>query len=107
MTWLKNVVVDIAVTLVIILTTHDVLPAGAEWIVYVYTPFMLALKLISLSSGIKQVNQQQKSDDKPPVWLFHALYAINVAVLLYSQWWWTGAQWALIWAISAYIETKK
>jgi hypothetical protein len=107
MKWLKNVLVDIGVTLVILLTTAGVLPAGAEWVIYVYTPFRLLLKIVSLSSGVKQVKQQQKDEAQPPEWFFHVLYAVNVIVLLYSRWWWTGAQWALIWGLSMLIERRK
>lgn len=107
MSWLKNVVVDIAVTLVIILVTNGALPSGAEWIVYIYTPFMLVLKIMSLSTGVKQVKQQQKGESQAPEWFFHVLFAINVAALLYSQWWWMGAMWVAIWGISLYIERRK
>ncbi len=104
MAWLKNVVVDIVVTIIIVLVTSNVLPAWADWIVLVYTPFILILKAIALFSGASKI--KQKSEEVPPEWFLHALYAINVAALLYGKWWIFGGMWALTWLFSYIIERR-
>ena len=104
--WLKHVIVDLAITLLIALTTTGVLPAGTEWIVYVYTPFMLVLKATAYFGNLAKLDPK-KAKDQPPPWFYHVLYATNVGMLLFSRWWITGAQWVLIWLISFLIERKK
>ncbi len=106
MSWLKNVVVDVMVTLVIILVTNNVIPDWANWIVLVYTPFMLVLKAITLFGGVKPP-KSKNSEENPPEWFFHVLYAINIGALLYDQWYITAGQWALIWAFSYLIDTRR
>lgn len=102
MGWLKNAVIDIAVTILIVLVTVNALPEWADWVVLIYTPFILLLKATSFFGGIKVKPPQ--GADAPPVWFFHVLYAINVAVLLYSQWWLVGGAWVLIWVLSFLLE---
>ncbi len=102
MGWLKNAVIDIAVTVLIVLVTSNVLPEWADWIVLVYTPFILLLKATSYFGGIQV--KKPKGEDAPPTWFFHALYAINTAALFYSQWWLVGGLWVLIWLFSFLIE---
>ncbi|MEM8485685.1 MAG: hypothetical protein AAF564_09045 [Bacteroidota bacterium] len=102
MGWLKDAVIDIAVTVLIVLVTVNALPEWADWIILIYTPFILVLKAITFFGGIQM--KKPKGADAPPVWFFHALYAINVAALLYSQWWLVGGQWVLIWLLSFLIE---
>ena len=106
MGWLKNVVIDVAVTIIIILVTLNVLPEWADWIVYIYTPFMLLLKALALFSGVNKIKQKETGDEPPP-WFFHALYAINLGALVYAQWWLIAGQWALIWLFSFVIEKRK
>lgn len=102
MGWLKNAVIDIAVTVLIVLVTVNVLPEWTDWIVFIYTPFILLLKATSFFGGIKVKPPQ--GEEAPPVWFFHVLYAINVAALLYSQWWIMGGLWVLIWLFSFLLE---
>lgn len=104
MGWLKNVIIDILVTVLIVLVTSNVLPPWADWIVFVYTPFMLLLKATILFGGVKKI--KQKIEEIPPDWFLHVLYGINVAALLYSQWWIFGGIWALIWLFSYIIERR-
>lgn len=105
MSWLKNVIIDVLITVLIVLVTSNVLPEWANWIVLIYTPFMLALKALALFSGINKI-KMQKPENSPPAWFFHVLYAINVAALVYGQWYITAGQWALIWLISFFIEMR-
>ncbi len=105
MSWLKNVVIDIIVTVLIVLVTSNVLPAWADWIVFVYTPFMLLLKAIALFGGVNKIKQKEPADE-PPGWFLHVLFAINIAALAYAQWWITAGLWALIWLFSFIIEKR-
>ena len=104
MGWLKNAFIDIAVTVLIVLVTVNVLPDWADWIVLIYTPFILVLKAITFFGGIQM--KQAQGDDGPPVWFFHVLYAINVAALFYAAWWSVGGQWILIWLLSLLIDKR-
>lgn len=106
MSWLKHVIIDLAVTLLIALTTTGALPAWTEWIIYVYTPFMLVLKATAYFGNLAALSPKQ-AGDQPPPWFYHVLYAVNCGMLLYSQWWITGAQWVLIWGFSALIARKR
>ena len=105
MAWLKNVVVDILVTVVIILVTNNVLPEWADWIVVVYTPFMLVLKAITLFGGVKPI-KSKNAEENPPDWFLHVLYAINIAALAYAGWYITAGQWGLIWLFSFIIDKR-
>lgn len=104
MGWIKHVIVDLVVTLLIVLVSSNVLPEWVDWIVLVYTPFMLVLKAIALFGGVSK--KGKKSEDDPPAWFFHVLYAINFAALLYAGWFITAGQWFLIWLFSFLIEKR-
>ena len=105
MAWLKNVVVDIVVTILIVLVTSNVLPAWADWIVLVYTPFIFLVKAVALFSGVSKI-KQKKPEEEPPEWFLHTLYAINVAALLYAQWWIFAGIWAITWLFS-FIQERR
>ena len=108
MKWLKDVLLDIAVTILIVLATSGVLP-WAQWIVFVYTPFMLAMKVLAFfSHGVTQfARQRQEKKEAPPSLFYHALYATNTALLALYAWWLTALQWALIWLFSYLIERRE
>lgn len=107
MAWLKSVLLDIAITIFIALATTGVLP-WAQWVVWVYTPFMLALKALAFfAGGFGQVRRKAApAGETPPQLFFHALYAINLALLATSGWWITAGQWALIWIFSVLIDRR-
>lgn len=103
MSWLKDVVVDIAATVLIIatvLTSYTVL----AWIVWGYTGLLLLTKLLVQFSDF--TNLIKKSQTEAPEWFSHLLYAANTGVLLSFQWWYAGAGWALIWGLS-YLTQRK
>lgn len=95
MGWLKHVVIDLAITVVIIIATTTGL-IWAQWVVWIYTPFMLLLKIGALSGNGKG----PASNTDVPEWFFHLLYGINVAVLFFFHWWYPAAGWAGIWVLS-------
>ncbi len=104
MSWLKHVLLDLAVTVVILLAVLTE-QAWARWVVWIYTPLMLLLKVVAVF-GAGLTAQVKRADAKVPVWFYHLLYAINVGVLLGFGWWLVGAGWALIWGLSVLAERR-
>ena len=103
MNWLKNVLLDIAVTAVIAIWLFYG-STWAYWIVLIYTPLLVVLKVVALSSGISQATAQKK--DATPVWFYHVIYATNLILLLVGKWWVMAAAWACIWVLSAYLQSR-
>jgi hypothetical protein len=101
MKWLRNVVVDLVATLVILAWVVQGWDA-AGWAVWVYTPLMLVLKVAALSLG--RLLGRANRGDVPP-WFYHFIYAANVALLAYgaqvlASRWVLAAMWVAIWALS-------
>ncbi len=104
MGWLKHVLIDLAVTVVIVIAAVTG-AVWAQWVVWIYTPFMLLLKLIGIF-GAGVTAQFKRADAEVPVWFYHALYAVNVGVLLVYGWRLVGAGWVLIWILSVAAERR-
>ncbi len=104
MKWIKEILVDILVTIAVILAVR--LPYHwLELVIVVYTPIMLLMKAVVLfSGGFNQL--MKKTQTSAPWWFVHLLYAINVIVLFFAQWWITGAEWILIWLLSYLTHLK-
>ncbi|ARA93569.1 hypothetical protein AWN76_010625 [Rhodothermaceae bacterium RA] len=104
MRWFKHVLVDVAATGLIVFAALT--GAGpARWIVLVYTPLMLVLKVLALFLG-GLLHLARPQGEAPPPWFLHGLYAVNVVAPLLAQWWLIAAGWALIWLLSALAERK-
>ncbi len=104
MTWIKNASVDVAVTLLIVLaTTQDL--AWARWIVLLYTPLMLILKIAMLLGG-RTLGRLKQKDGGVPVWFYHVLYAVNVVAASADRWWIVAGGWALIWILSIATDVR-
>jgi hypothetical protein len=107
MKWIKNVIVDIVVSGVIVAAVL----LKIEWltiVVIAYTVLMLVLKLLSVISDpfMKSVKTGKTTTVEAPLWFISSLYAFNVLVLLAFAWYYTAAQWVLIWLFS-WIVFKK
>lgn len=104
MKWIKEIIVDIIVTIAIILAAR----LQIHWlnlVIVSYTPIMLIMKAIVLfSGGLNQLMKKTKTS--APWWFVHLLYAINVVVLFAIHWWITGAEWIIIWLLS-YLTDRK
>lgn len=100
MSWLKNVFVDLLVTVLIgIAVLVEV--RWAWWILVVYTPLMLVLKAVAaFSRGVRSVAAQRRGPDEPPLVFYHALYALNVALLAVGSEWLLALGWVAIWVLS-------
>lgn len=104
MQWLKHVVVDVTVTLLIVYAATG--GAGwARWIVLVYTPFMLVLRVASLL-GRMPAQRRPHGGEAVPIAFYHLLFALNVAVPLAFAWHVVAAQWALLWILSVAAERR-
>lgn len=101
MNWLKEVVVDVIITLVLI---GIFLFSKTEWILafQIYTPILIFLKLLALLGS--QVRHRLNGNAPPS--LFHTLYAINVFVFLINGWWALSVQWMVVWFLSSLFQIK-
>ncbi|HKK45486.1 MAG TPA: hypothetical protein VJ964_08185 [Balneolaceae bacterium] len=104
MTWLKEVIVDIAATILIIIGVF-INQSILTGIILAYTGLLLITKLI-VYFGDNFLNMMNKAKSNAPHWFTHMLYAINTAILLIFRWWYAGAGWAVIWGIS-YLTQRK
>lgn len=104
MSWLKDVVVDIATTILIIIAVFVHLPI-LNGIIIGYSILMLIIKLVAYF-GDSFTTLMGKSQTAAPEWFSHLLYAINTGTLLLFEWWYTGAAWAFIWLVS-YLTQRK
>ncbi|MDQ7039735.1 MAG: hypothetical protein Q9M35_02220 [Rhodothermus sp.] len=100
--WLREALLDLIVTGIIVLAAIPAL-SWARWIVLVYTPLMLLLKLGALLAAPHLPRMQRST----PATLFHVLYGLNVLVLLVGRWWWMAVAWALIWGLSVLVERRQ
>jgi len=103
MVWLKNAVIDLAITAVIAMLYFT----GAQWawwVVAIYTPLMVLLKLFALSGVAAAV--QRKADDVP-IWFYHVLFAANVILLLLTPFYYAVAGWIVIWVLSVVAESRR
>ena len=96
--WIKHVILELAVTLMIALATIPDL-VWARWIVIIYTGLMLVLKIVALIGGRLLQSIRQPSTDVP-AWFWHANYAANVLLLALDEWWYMVGAWVAIWIVS-------
>ncbi len=103
MAWLKNVLIDVLVTIVIGIYAFQTAEWG-YWIITIYTPLMLLLKVAAVASGVTK--KVKKDPNAAPDWFYHVLYAVNLLLLLYTGWWIMAGGWAAIWLLSAIQAAK-
>lgn len=104
MHWLKDVFIDIIVTITIV----SAVLLEIEWMYWVITVYtgvlLLAKSVVFLADDALQLIR--KTQNKAPEWFNHLLYGVNTAVLLFNEWWYLGAAWAIIWILS-YLASRK
>ena len=105
MNWIKNVLLDILVTVVIGIYAFTE-PEWGYWVIIIYTPFMLLLKLMAVLSGASNP-VKKKVEAAAPAWFFHLIYGVNLLLLLYANWWMMAVGWAGIWILSAVQESRR
>lgn len=97
MHWIKHVLVDVAVTALIAVAFWGGV-AWAAWLVYGYTPFLLALKALAVWSPLAAFRARAAAE--APAWFYHGLYATNVLLLLTAGQPFWAALWGGIWVLS-------
>lgn len=104
MSWLKEVIVDIAATVLIIIAVfiNQTILTG---IILGYTGLLLITKLLVLF-GDDFLNMMNRAKTNAPHWFTHMLYAVNTVVLLVFKWWYAGVGWAIIWIVSYFTQRK-
>lgn len=104
MYWIKEVFVDVVVSVFIIVAVLLEFP-WMRWIITGYTLLLLLAKIIVLV-GDSTLQLIRKTKTNAPDWFSHLLYALNTVVLLYAQWWYLAGAWILIWLLSLRAQQK-
>lgn len=105
MKWLKSILLDVAATLVIAIVVFFDETALLEYVVYVYTGLLAIARLLTLfSSDMRSITK--RSVTEAPILVYHLLYFLNVAFLIYGSFYFTGIVWAFIWGVATYVHTK-
>ncbi len=105
MQWLKHITVDLIATLVIAIVVFFDETAVLEYVLYIYTGLMVIARLISLFSRDFQAVTKRKVSEAP-VWMYHALYFLNVAFLIYGAFYLTGTAWLFIWGVACHVHRQ-
>jgi hypothetical protein len=105
MAWIKNVLLDLLVLVVAFVGALFDL-TWAWWVLAIYTPLMLVLKVLALAGGTV-LAQVGAGVDQPPTIFFHIVYGLIVLLMLYATWWLLAAGWAAIWAVSVMADRKR
>lgn len=100
--WVRHVILELAVTVVIALATIPDL-AWARWLVIIYTILMLVLKATALVGRRTLISIRPTNPDVPG-WFWHLNYAVNIGLLLADQWWLMATAWIVIWGLSIVFE---
>jgi hypothetical protein len=80
-------------------------PVYLDIAVYIYTGLMVLARLVTLlSNNFRQITDKKKSES--PLWIYHLIYFLNTALLLYSGWWITSAGWVFIWVAATFSNKK-
>jgi hypothetical protein len=105
MIWIKSTLVDIAVTACIVVAVF-VGEEWARWVIWIYTPFILLLKVGALFAT-PVVKKGAKKQEEAPEWFYHVLYAANVVLLAVAEWRWLAAGWVAIWVASSVAARRR
>lgn len=104
MKWIREVIVDILVTLIIGLAVFTHL----HWlhaVIMIYTGVVLLLRILTLlNAGVIASGKLIRSS--VPLWFYHLDYGINILIFVIGEWWITAAAWAVIWALSFYYHRQ-
>ncbi len=99
MTWIKHVILDL-VMLAVVAVWALVGIGWMWWVIAIYTPLLIVLKVAAFSMGVSTA-VKAKGGDQAPDWFFHVVYALSVVLMLVAGNMIFAAGWALIWILSA------
>jgi len=103
MNWLKNAILDIALTGLII----TAVVTQVDWLrffIIAYAGIMLFMKLGVYRSD--QLASKVNKKDEVPAWFNHVLYAVDLAAPLYAGYWLMAGLWGAIWFVSWLTQQK-
>lgn len=104
MGWIREVIVDLIVNLVIVAAIW----IDNDWfygLILGYTLIMVLAKAAILFSDASQ-QLLSKAKSSAPDWFYRLSYLANMLILLYLGWWYAAAGWILIWIISEWSQQK-
>jgi hypothetical protein len=105
MRWIKDVLVDIVVTIVLIIATFGGFE-WARWAITIYTPFILLLLLVQYLQR-HTLSKFKPKKTSAPDYAYHVLYGANVLIASYGRWWWVAGCWIAIWILSTLTAKSK
>lgn len=103
MQWLKHITVDLIATVVIAIVVFFDTTIVIEYVVYIYTGLMALARLFTLLNRNFRSITKRKTESAPN-WMYHLLYFLNVAFLLFGMFYITAAGWIFIWGVAFYIH---
>lgn len=98
MDWIKDAYLDIIVLLFIVvfaLYANTVL----EVVLWVYTSLLLLSKILAF---FMPALQKKANNTTAPSLFYNIVYALTVAILIYSHNYYLGGAWAVIWIVSIF-----
>ncbi len=104
MKWLKDVVLDITITLIALIYAIWQ-PGWAWWVLVIYTPLMALLKGVALANPML-ADMASKKRNEVPFWFHHVLYAVSVLSLLTARWYLMAGLWIAIWLMSIVTDSR-
>lgn len=105
MMWLKHLTIDILATLVITIVVFFE-TALLEYVLYIYTGLMvIARSLAFFRIDLRAVTKKKVAE--APVWAYHLLYILNIAILAYGIFFITAIAWVYIYLSAMFVYYKK
>lgn len=106
MQWLKHIAVDLLATLVIAFVIFVEASYHLEYVIFIYTGLMVLARSFTLfSKNFRAITRKKVTD--APVWLYHLLYFLNIALLVFGTFYITAIGWVYIWGIAWYVYSKQ
>lgn len=103
MQWLKHITVDLITTLIISIVVFFDTTVVLEYVLYVYTALMVLARLFTLFNQNFRTITKRKTESAPN-WMYHVLYFLNVAFLVFGMFFITAAGWVFIWGVAYYVH---
>lgn len=105
MMWLKHLTVDLLATLVITIVVFFE-TALLEYVFYIYTALMvIARTLAFFRIDLRAVTK--KKVEEAPIWAYHTLYILNIAILAYGLFYITAISWGYIYLSAMFVYYKR